>query len=93
MYTFHVLFAVNTDNIDGADTYIPLQKHWLVATFCVFIRKKGRLVFLSPLQFGCNWLLVLGLYKEEYLHIFKCVSFRLHLAFVLSGKLGFRKPV
>ena len=24
------------------------------------------------------WLLVLGLYKEDYLHIFKCVSFLLH---------------
>ena len=32
--------------------------------------------FLWPLRFG--WLLVLSLYKEDYLQIFKCVSFWLH---------------
>ena len=32
--------------------------------------------FLWPLHFG--WLLVLSLYKEDYLQIFKCVSFWLH---------------
>ena len=32
--------------------------------------------FLWPLCFG--WLLVLSLYKEDYLQIFKCVSFWLH---------------
>ena len=32
--------------------------------------------FLWPLRL--SWLLVLGLYKEGYLHIFKCVSFLLH---------------
>ena len=32
--------------------------------------------FLLPLRFG--WLLVLGLHKENYLQIFKCVSFWLH---------------
>ena len=32
--------------------------------------------FLWPLRFG--WLLVLSLCKEDYLHIFKCVSFWLH---------------
>ena len=33
-------------------------------------------MILWPLHFG--WLLVLGLYKEEYLQVFKCVSFKLH---------------
>ena len=32
--------------------------------------------FLWPLRFG--WLLFLGLYKEDYLQIFNCVSFWLH---------------
>ena len=32
--------------------------------------------FLLPLRFG--WLLVLGLYKEDYLQIFKRVSFWLY---------------
>ena len=32
--------------------------------------------FLWPLRFG--WLLVLSLYKEDYLQIFKCVSFWYH---------------
>ena len=35
-----------------------------------------------PLRFGC--LLVLGLYKEDYLRIFKCLSFLLHM---FCGKL------
>ena len=32
--------------------------------------------FLWPVRFG--WLLILSLYKEDYLQIFKCVSFWLH---------------
>ena len=45
-------------------------------------------IFLWPLRFG--WLLVLSLYKEDYLYIFKCVSLRL---LRLVGRLSARKPV
>ena len=38
-----------------------------------------------PLRFG--WLLVPGLYKEEYLQVFKCMSFD-NTAFVVSGLVG-----
>ena len=38
--------------------------------------------FLRPLLFG--WLFVLGLYEEEHLHIFKCVSID-YTAFAVSG--------
>ena len=41
-----------------------------------FITLDIRLLILLPLRFG--WLLVLGLCKEDYLQIFKCVFFRLH---------------
>ena len=58
--------------------------------------------FLWPLRFG--WLLVLSLYEEDYLQIFKCVSFWLHgcdeeddvhydSLLRLVGRLGARKPV
>ena len=39
---------------------------------------------LWPLLFG--WLLVLSLYKEDYLQIFQCVSFD-YMAVVVSGKV------
>ena len=47
--------------------------------------------FLWPLRFG--WLLVLSLYKKDYLQIFKCVSFRLPRLLRLVGRLSARKPV
>ena len=40
---------------------------------------------LWPLHFG--FLLVLNLNKEDYLQIFKCVSFN-HTAVVVNGKVG-----
>ena len=45
---------------------------------------------LLPLRFG--WLLVLSLYKEDYLQIFKCVLLITRLL-LLVGSLSARKPV
>ena len=41
-----------------------------------FVIEKNNSVFLLPLHFG--WLLVRSLYKDDYLQIFKYLSFRLH---------------
>ena len=41
--------------------------------YTVFITLHVCEIILWPLRF--SWLLVLGLYKEDYLQIFKCVSF------------------
>ena len=40
--------------------------------------------FLRPLR--CSWMFVLGLYKEDYVQMFKC-SFE-STAYVVSGKVG-----
>ena len=50
----------------------------------------GFSICLWPLRFG--WLLVLSLYKEDYLQIFKCVYFWLHVV-AASGRLSSCKPV
>ena len=46
--------------------------------------------FLWPLRL--SWLVVLGLYKEDYLQIFKCVPLWLHGLLRIVGRLGFRQP-
>ena len=50
---------------------VPIFLIYLYITIYVYVPH-----FLWPLRFG--WLLVLSLYKEDYLQIFKCVSFWLH---------------
>ena len=49
---------------------VPIFLIYFYITICLCT------TFLWPLRLG--WLLVLSLYKEDYLQIFKCVSFWLH---------------
>ena len=44
-------------------------------------------MYFLPLRFGL--LLVFSLYKEDYLQIFKYVSLLFHVAFAVSGKVGY----
>ena len=59
--------ARSTANFNGCP-YIFLLYYYITIYFVYHI--------LWPLRFG--WLMVFSLYKEDYLQIFKCVSFWLH---------------